>query len=65
MNPTDPAAQAEGDRGLMGALAGGAAGYYGGNKLGGHGFLGAITGAFAGHKLEEKHKHGKHGSGKY
>jgi outer membrane lipoprotein SlyB len=65
MGPTDPNAQAEGDRGLMGAIAGGTAGYYGGNKAGGHGFLGAIAGAFAGHKLEEKAKHSKHGHGKY
>jgi outer membrane lipoprotein SlyB len=67
MGPTDPAAQGEGERGLMGALAGGAAGYYGGNKVGGgHGFLGAIAGAFAGHKLEEAAKqHHQHGQGKY
>ncbi|KAF2838169.1 hypothetical protein M501DRAFT_1011796 [Patellaria atrata CBS 101060] len=61
---TDPNAQAEGDRGLLGAAAGGAAGFFGGNKMGGHGLLGALAGAFAGHKLEEKHKHKKssHGS---
>jgi len=37
---------AEGDRGLMGALAGGAAGAYGGHKMG-HGFIGGIGGAVA------------------
>ncbi|KAI1399672.1 carbohydrate-binding module family 50 protein [Hypoxylon fuscum] len=42
----------EGDRGLMGALAGGAAGAYGGHKMG-HGVIGALGGAFAGHKLED------------
>ncbi|KAI1777985.1 carbohydrate-binding module family 50 protein [Hypoxylon cercidicola] len=40
------------DRGVMGALAGGAAGAYGGHKMG-HGIIGAIGGAFAGHKVEE------------
>jgi hypothetical protein len=53
---TDPNAQAEGDRGLMGALGGGAAGYFGGNKMGGHGILGAVAGAIMGSKLEDKHK---------
>ena len=59
--PTDPNAQAEGDRGLMGALGGGAAGYFGGNKMGGHGIIGAIAGAVLGSKLEDKHKDKKHG----
>jgi hypothetical protein len=58
---TDPGAQQEGDRGLMGALGGGAAGYFGGNKMGGHGILGAIAGAVLGSKLEDKHKDKKHG----
>jgi outer membrane lipoprotein SlyB len=40
----------------MGAIGGGAAGYYGGNKLGGHGIIGALTGAFFGHKAEDKFK---------
>jgi hypothetical protein len=57
---TDPNAQAEGDRGLMGALAGGVAGHYGGNKFGGHGIIGAIAGAVAGSKLEDKFKANKH-----
>ncbi|KAF2800180.1 hypothetical protein K505DRAFT_331873 [Melanomma pulvis-pyrius CBS 109.77] len=59
--PTDPNAQAEGDRGLMGALGGGAAGYFGGNKMGGHGIIGALAGAVLGSKLEDKHKNKKHG----
>jgi uncharacterized protein YcfJ len=46
----------EEERGVMGALAGGAAGAYGGHKMGHHGFLGGIAGAFAGHKLEESYK---------
>ncbi|KAF2705935.1 hypothetical protein K504DRAFT_505660 [Pleomassaria siparia CBS 279.74] len=58
---TDPNAQAEGDRGLMGALGGGAAGYFGGNKMGGHGIIGALAGAVLGSKLEDKHKHNKPG----
>jgi len=57
--------QQEGDRGLMGAIAGGTAGYYGGSKYaGGHGLMGAIAGAFAGHKLEEKAKK-HHTTGKW
>jgi outer membrane lipoprotein SlyB len=45
----------------MGALAGGAAGYYGGNRVGsGHGIIGALAGAFAGSKLEDKYKEGHH-----
>ena len=57
---TDPNMQAEGDRGLMGALGGGAAGYFGGNKMGGHGIIGAIAGSILGSKLEDKHKKPKH-----
>jgi len=37
----------------MGGLAGGTAGYFGGNKMGGHGLLGAVAGAFMGHKAED------------
>ncbi|KAF1978778.1 hypothetical protein BU23DRAFT_188219 [Bimuria novae-zelandiae CBS 107.79] len=58
--PTDPNSQAEGDRGLMGALGGGAAGYFGGNKMGGHGIIGAIAGSILGSKLEDKNKNKKH-----
>jgi hypothetical protein len=57
---TDPNNQQEGDRGLMGALGGGAAGYFGGNKMGGHGIIGAIAGAVLGSKLEDKAKDKKH-----
>jgi len=46
---------AEGDRGLMGALAGGAAGAYGGHKMG-HGFIGGVGGAVAGSMLEDAYK---------
>jgi hypothetical protein len=60
---TDPNHQAEGDRGLMGALGGGAAGYFGGNKMGGHGIIGALAGAVLGSKLEDKAKHKKHNNG--
>jgi hypothetical protein len=44
----------------MGALAGGVAGHYGGNKMGGHGIIGTIAGAVLGSKLEDKHKAHKH-----
>jgi outer membrane lipoprotein SlyB len=44
----------------MGALGGGAAGYFGGNKMGGHGIMGALAGAVLGSKLEDKHKGKKH-----
>lgn len=50
----------EGDRGIMGGLAGGAAGAFGGHALGGkagHGktgtIVGALAGAFAGHKAQD------------
>jgi len=73
--PIDPAtgqpadASADDERGLMGALAGGVAGAYGGHKVH-HGFLGGIGGAVAGSMLEDaykKHKkeeakHKRHGS---
>ena len=45
----------EEERGLMGALAGAAAGGYGGHKMH-HGVLGTLGGAYAGHKLEESYK---------
>ncbi|OTA39633.1 hypothetical protein BTJ68_00457 [Hortaea werneckii EXF-2000] len=53
--PVDPSSTrpaAEGDRGVMGALAGGAAGAYGGHKMK-HGFLGGIGKAVAGSMLED------------
>lgn len=43
------------DRGVLGALGGGAAGAYAGHKLH-HGFLGALGGALAGHKIEDAMK---------
>lgn len=52
--------QQEGDRGLLGAMGGGAAGYFGGNKMGGHGIIGAIAGAVLGSKLEDHQKKPKH-----
>ncbi|KAI0158530.1 CVNH domain-containing protein [Pestalotiopsis sp. NC0098] len=47
--------QTDEERGLMGALAGGAAGGFAGHKMN-HGFLGALGGAFAGHKLQDAYK---------
>jgi len=52
--PTRPP-QTEEERGILGAIAGGAAGGYAGHKLH-HGFLGTLGGAYAGHKLEEAYK---------
>ncbi|KIW14929.1 hypothetical protein PV08_07716 [Exophiala spinifera] len=63
-NYHQPAPAQEQDRGLMGAMAGGAAGAWGGHKAG-HGFLGAIGGAIAGSLAEDyakksrKNKHNK------
>ncbi|KAM0810252.1 putative CVNH domain-containing protein [Seiridium cardinale] len=55
-NPFAPQGpQTEEERGLMGALAGGAAGAFAGHKVN-HGFLGALGGAFAGHKLQDAYK---------
>jgi len=45
------------DRGVLGAVAGGAAGAYAGHKMH-HGFLGGLGGAYAGHKLEQMY--GRH-----
>ncbi|KAK1572842.1 CVNH domain-containing protein, partial [Colletotrichum navitas] len=54
-------------RGLAGALAGGAAGAFGGHKVGGNighskssTFIGAVAGAFAGHKLQDGASDWKH-----
>lgn len=60
MNPGQPDGGPGGeDRGVLGALAGGAAGAYAGHKVN-HGFLGALGGAFAGHKLQDAiHDHNK------
>jgi hypothetical protein len=65
---TDPAGAQEGDRGLMGAVAGGLGGHYLGGKAG-HGIIGTLAGAFMGSKLEDKYKeshhHGQQGQGGY
>ncbi|KAH0082664.1 hypothetical protein KCU60_g15915, partial [Aureobasidium melanogenum] len=53
--PTDPAAGQEGDRGLMGAVAGGLGGGVLGHKAG-HGIIGTLAGAFLGSKAEDKFK---------
>lgn len=52
--PADPN-NPEGDRGLMGAIAGGIGGGFLGGKAN-HGFLGTLAGAFAGHKAEDAWK---------
>ena len=48
----------EADRGLLGAMAGGAAGAFGGHKVG-HGVLGALGGAILGSLTEDYAKKGK------
>ncbi|KAK0273661.1 hypothetical protein LTR35_012098 [Friedmanniomyces endolithicus] len=59
--PVDPTSSqslppsAEGDRGVLGALAGGAVGAYGGHQVH-HSFLGGIGGAVAGSMLEDAYK---------
>lgn len=62
--PLDPAIgqpAPEGDRGVMGALAGGAAGAFAGHRVH-HGFLGGVGGAVAGSMLEDAYKkHSKEG----
>ncbi|PPJ52562.1 hypothetical protein CBER1_11023 [Cercospora berteroae] len=50
-----PPGASEQDRGLVGALAGGAAGAYGGHKMN-HGVIGTIGGAVAGSMLEDAYK---------
>lgn len=58
-----PGEAQEGERGLMGALAGGVAGGYGGHKVN-HGFLGTIGGAIMGSLAEDAvKKHRKHEDG--
>lgn len=55
-----PSSRPGDDRGVMGALAGGAAGAFAGHKAN-HGFLGALGGAYAGHKMQGAvHDHNKH-----
>ncbi|KAL1628631.1 hypothetical protein SLS56_005740 [Neofusicoccum ribis] len=60
---TDPAQAGEGDRGIMGAMAGGAAGAFGGKKFGDHPIIGGLLGAFVGSKAEDKWKAGRHNNG--
>lgn len=67
-NSNDPAQAGDGERGMMGALAGGAAGAFGGKKFGDHPIIGGLLGAFVGHKAEDKWKEGRHnnsGHGKW
>ncbi|TID19069.1 putative glutamine-serine-proline rich [Venturia nashicola] len=53
--PPGSVPQTDEERGLMGALAGGAAGGFAGHKMD-HGIIGTLGGAYAGHKLEDKYK---------
>jgi len=53
--PADPNNPQEGERGFLGAVAGGVGGHWFG-KSHGHGFLGTLAGAFLGSKAEDKFK---------
>ncbi|KAK7180934.1 hypothetical protein PSPO01_13058 [Paraphaeosphaeria sporulosa] len=48
------------ERGLMGAVGGGAAGMVGGELLGDHPISGALAGAYLGSKMEKRHERKKH-----
>ncbi|PPJ52054.1 hypothetical protein CBER1_09645 [Cercospora berteroae] len=63
-DPRDPNNPQEGERGFMGAVAGGIGGSLLGHKAG-HGVIGALAGAFLGSKGQDylkKNKHSSHGS---
>lgn len=60
--PADPNNPQEGERGFMGAVAGGVGGAFLGNKAG-HGIIGALAGAFLGSKAEDKFKERRHNGG--
>ncbi|KAE9979519.1 hypothetical protein BLS_009725 [Venturia inaequalis] len=53
--PQGSVPQTDEERGLMGAVAGGAAGGFAGHKMD-HGIIGTLGGAYAGYKLEDKYK---------
>ena len=58
-DPRDPNNPQEGERGFMGAVAGGLGGHFLGKKAD-HGILGTLAGAFLGSKMEDKYKDRKH-----
>ncbi|SMR47258.1 unnamed protein product [Zymoseptoria tritici ST99CH_3D1] len=58
-DPADPNHPQEGERGFMGAVAGGIGGHLLG-KQAGHGILGTLAGAFLGSKGEDKFKQSHH-----
>ncbi|CAK4032100.1 Hypothetical predicted protein [Lecanosticta acicola] len=58
-DPADPNNPQEGERGFMGAMAGGIGGGLLGHKAG-HGIIGALAGAFLGSKGEDKWKEHSH-----
>jgi len=53
--PPEAQSQTDEERGVMGALAGGAAGGFAGHKMH-HGIIGTLGGAYAGHKIEDELK---------
>lgn len=59
-DPADPNNPQEGERGFLGAVAGGVGGHWFGKKHD-HGFLGTLAGAFVGSKLEDKFKQSRPG----
>jgi len=54
-DPADPNNPQEGERGFMGAVAGGIGGHMFGSKHG-HGLIGTLAGAFLGSKAEDRYK---------
>ena len=64
-DPVDPNNPQEGERGFLGAVAGGVGGHFLGKNYG-HGIIGTLAGAFLGSKAEDKFKDKRHsGQGRY
>jgi len=61
-DPADPNNPQEGERGFMGAVAGGLGGGFLGHKAN-HGIIGTLAGAFLGSKAEDAFKDRKHDNG--
>ncbi len=58
-DPADPNNPQEGERGFLGAAAGGIGGHFLGKNYG-HGLIGTLAGAFLGSKAEDMFKQKKH-----
>lgn len=62
-DPQDPNNPQEGERGFLGAVAGGIGGHYAGKEFGNHGIIGTLVGAFLGSKAEDAMKNRKNNGG--